>query len=55
MLDSDRLDFGSDLVDRQDVRSRIEALLPAGRVDERTRDAIRILVPLVKELAAVKP
>lgn len=29
VLDSDRLDFVSDLVDRQDVRSRIEALLPA--------------------------
>ena len=29
VLDTDRLDFISDLVDRQDVRSRIEALLPA--------------------------
>ena len=29
ILDSDRLDFVSDLVDRQDVRARIEALLPA--------------------------
>jgi len=29
VLDSDRLDFVSDLVDRQDVRSRIEALLPS--------------------------
>jgi len=29
VLDSDRLDFVSDLVDRQDVRNRIEALLPA--------------------------
>jgi deoxyadenosine/deoxycytidine kinase len=29
ILDSDRLDFVSDLVDRQDVRSRIESLLPA--------------------------
>ena len=28
VLDSDRLDFVSDLVDRQDVRNRIEALLP---------------------------
>lgn len=28
VLDSERLDFISDLVDRQDVRSRIEALLP---------------------------
>ena len=28
ILDSDRLDFVSDLIDRQDVRSRIEALLP---------------------------
>jgi len=38
-----------------DNRAHLEASLPAGRVDERTRDAIRILVPLVKELAAVKP
>jgi deoxyadenosine/deoxycytidine kinase len=30
VLDSDRLDFVSDLVDRQDVRSRIETLLPQG-------------------------
>ena len=29
VLDTDRLDFVSDLVDRQDVRARIEALLPA--------------------------
>lgn len=29
VLDSDRLDFVSDLVDRQDVRERIEKLLPA--------------------------
>ncbi len=29
VLDSHRLDFVSDLVDRQDVRERIEALLPA--------------------------
>ena len=29
ILDSDQLDFVSDLVDRQDVRSRIEAVLPA--------------------------
>ena len=29
VLDSGRLDFVSDLVDRQDVRERIEALLPA--------------------------
>lgn len=28
ILDSDRLDFVSDLIDRQDVRSRVEALLP---------------------------
>jgi len=28
VLDSDRLDFISDLIDRQDVRSRIEGLLP---------------------------
>jgi deoxyadenosine/deoxycytidine kinase len=29
VLDSERLDFVSDLVDRQDVRRRIEALLPS--------------------------
>jgi deoxyadenosine/deoxycytidine kinase len=29
ILDSDRLDFVSDLVDRHDVRTRIEALLPS--------------------------
>jgi len=29
ILDTDRLDYISDLVDRQDVRGRIEALLPA--------------------------
>jgi deoxyadenosine/deoxycytidine kinase len=29
ILDSDQLDFVSDLIDRQDVRSRIEAVLPA--------------------------
>ncbi|MEE4219066.1 MAG: deoxynucleoside kinase [Xanthomonadales bacterium] len=29
VLDSDRLDFVSDLIDRQDVRQRIESLLPA--------------------------
>jgi len=29
VLDSDRLDFVSDLVDRQDVRERMEALLPS--------------------------
>jgi alkaline phosphatase isozyme conversion protein len=38
-----------------DNRAHLEASLPAGRVDERTRDAIRILVPLVKELAGAKP
>lgn len=38
-----------------DNRAHLEASLPAGRVDERTRDAIRILVPLVKELAEVNP
>ena len=30
VLDSGRLDFVSDLVDRQDVKERIEALLPGG-------------------------
>jgi alkaline phosphatase isozyme conversion protein len=34
-----------------DNRAHLEASLPAGRVDERTRDAIRVLVPLVKELS----
>jgi len=29
VLDSERLDFVSDLVDRQDVRSRIEAVMPS--------------------------
>jgi deoxyadenosine/deoxycytidine kinase len=29
VLDSDKLDFVSDLVDRQDVRERVEALLPS--------------------------
>jgi alkaline phosphatase isozyme conversion protein len=38
-----------------DNRAHLEASLPAGRVDERARDAIRILVPLVRELAGAKP
>ena len=38
-----------------DNRAHLEASLPAGRVDERTRDAIRILVPLVRELSGAKP
>lgn len=38
-----------------DNRAHLEASLPPGRIDERTRDAIRILVPLVKELAGAKP
>ena len=29
VLDSGKLDFVSDLVDRQDVRERVEALLPS--------------------------
>jgi hypothetical protein len=29
VLDSGRLDFVADLVDRQDVRERVEALLPS--------------------------
>lgn len=29
VLDTGRLDFVSDLVDRQDVRERVEALLPS--------------------------
>lgn len=37
-----------------DNRAHIEANLPPGRVDERTRDAVRILVPLISELAGVK-
>jgi deoxyadenosine/deoxycytidine kinase len=28
VLDTDRLDYVSDLVDRQDVRQRVESLLP---------------------------
>lgn len=39
ILDSDRLDFISDLVDRQDVRRRIEALLPASLTRNRGRQA----------------
>ena len=35
VLDSDRLDFVSDLIDRQDVRERIERLLPAALVRNR--------------------
>jgi alkaline phosphatase isozyme conversion protein len=38
-----------------DNRAHLEASLPPGRVEQRTRDSIRILVPLVKELAGVKP
>ncbi|HOM15658.1 MAG TPA: aminopeptidase, partial [Rubrivivax sp.] len=34
-----------------DHRAHLEANLPPGRLDERTRDAVRILVPLVAELA----
>ncbi|MCA3181385.1 MAG: aminopeptidase [Burkholderiaceae bacterium] len=37
-----------------DNRAHLEANLPAGRVDERARDVIRILVPLVGELAGGK-
>ncbi len=37
-----------------DNRAHLEANLPPGRVDERTRDAMRILTPLVAELAGVK-
>ena len=37
-----------------DNRAHLEANLPPGRVDERTRDAIRILTPLVAELAGAK-
>jgi len=37
VLDSDRLDFVSDLVDRQDVRNRIEAVMPAALQRSRTR------------------
>lgn len=37
-----------------DNRAHLEASLPPGRVDERTRDALRILTPLVSELAGVK-
>ncbi|MFZ4535766.1 aminopeptidase [Propionivibrio sp.] len=38
-----------------DKRAHLEASLPSGRVDERARDALRILVPLVAELAGAKP
>jgi alkaline phosphatase isozyme conversion protein len=38
-----------------DNRAHLEANLPPGRVDERARDSVRILVPLVGELAGVKP
>jgi alkaline phosphatase isozyme conversion protein len=38
-----------------DNRAHLEASLPAGRVDERARDAVRILSSLVTELAGVKP
>jgi alkaline phosphatase isozyme conversion protein len=37
-----------------DNRAHLEASLPPGRVDERTRDALRILTPLMAELAGVK-
>lgn len=37
-----------------DNRAHLEANLPAGRVDERARDVIRILVPLVSELAGAE-
>jgi deoxyadenosine/deoxycytidine kinase len=40
ILDSDRLDFISDLVDRQDVRSRIEALLPSALKRNHARRAV---------------
>lgn len=35
VLDSDRLDFVSDLIDRQDVRERVEKLLPLALVRNR--------------------
>ena len=38
-----------------DKRAHLEASLPAGRVDERARDAVRILTALVAELAGAKP
>ena len=37
VLDSDRLDFVSDLIDRQDVRSRIEQVMPAALRRSETR------------------
>lgn len=37
-----------------DNGAHLEANLPPGRVDERARDAVRILVPLVGELALAK-
>jgi alkaline phosphatase isozyme conversion protein len=36
-------------------QTAIREALPAGRVDERARDAVRILTALVAELAGVKP
>ncbi|MEJ8566742.1 deoxynucleoside kinase [Elongatibacter sediminis] len=40
VLKSDRLDFVHDLVDRQDVRSRVEALLPASLCRTRRRQSV---------------
>lgn len=41
------------LVDVDNI-GHLEASLPQGRVEERTRDAVRILLPLIEELAGVK-
>lgn len=38
-----------------DNRAHLEGSLPTGRVDERTRDAVRILLKLIPELAGAKP
>ena len=38
-----------------DNRAHLEASLPPGRVDDRARDAMLILAPLVKELAGTQP
>jgi deoxyadenosine/deoxycytidine kinase len=37
VLDSDRLDFVSDLIDRQDVRERVEKLMPAALQRDKAR------------------
>jgi hypothetical protein len=38
-----------------DNRAFLQANLPEGRVEQRARDAVRILTPLVAELSSDKP